>query len=81
MLGPCGVASMTSFWDGEVGGTRLCMAGLRARSRGASTTCKKKSQEWELALHLQSFGHLIYGMSLLVGTLDIFLQKLKGVSE
>lgn len=61
--------------------TSLLAARLRARSHGANITCKKKSQGQELVLHLQSFAHLIYCMSLLVGTLDMFLQKLKGVSE
>lgn len=61
--------------------TSLLAAGLRARSRGANITCKKKSQGQELVLHLRRFAHLIYCTSLLVGTLDMFLQKLKGVSE
>lgn len=61
--------------------TSLLAAGLRARSHGANTTYKKKSLGQELVLHLRSFAHLIYCMHLLVGTLDMFLQKLKGVSE
>lgn len=61
--------------------TSLLAAGLRARSHGANITCKKKSLGQELVLCLRSFAHVIYCRSLLVGTLDMFLQKLKGVSE